>query len=196
MDRARALDLALLLPTLPAFLPAIGLLAVANKRIEGGSAFFIQERLGQDGRRIRVYKLRTMTTEPDPADRTATPFGEWMRQRGLDELPQLLNVLQGDMRLVGPRPLTQADFDRLCARDPGFARRIEVPPGLTGLSQACHAGSFAATVELDTLYVENRSVELDVRVLLRTLYMNAVGKRRGRMDVARLRARVARRAVA
>jgi lipopolysaccharide/colanic/teichoic acid biosynthesis glycosyltransferase len=180
MDRARALDLALLLPTLPVFLPAIGALALVARLSQPGPVFFHQERVGRDGRTIRVHKIRTMTTEPDPRDRTVTPLGRWLRARGLDELPQLLNVLRGDMRLVGPRPLTRGDFDRLCARNPTFGDRARVRPGLTGLAQVCQSRSIDETAGLEAAYARSRSALLDLRILLGTVRINAVGKARGK----------------
>jgi len=191
MDRARALDLALLLPTLPVFLPTIGVLALAARVAQGGPVWFFQERVGRGGRPFRVYKIRTMTTESDPDDRRVTPLGGWLRQRGLDELPQLLNVLSGDMRLVGPRPLTPSDFARLAAAHPRFAERAQVRPGLTGLAQACQAQGLEQTATLEAGYAAHRSVGLDLRILARTAWMNLVGKRRGRWDPAAWETRLA-----
>lgn len=190
MDRARALDLALLLPTLPLFLPTIGVLAVTAKLRQAGPVWFRQERLGKGGRIFGVYKIRTMTTEPDPQDRRVTPFGAWLRLRGLDELPQLLNVLVGDMRLVGPRPLTPADFERLSAVHPRFSDRLRVRPGLTGLAQACQSQGIAQTSALEAGYADHRSTLLDLRILIRTAWMNVVGKRRGRWDATAWEARL------
>lgn len=191
MDRARALDLALLLPTLPFFLPAIGALALAAKLRQGGPVWFHQERLGQGGRTFTVCKIRTMTTEPATEDRRVTPLGGWLRLRGLDELPQLLSVLAGDMRLVGPRPLTPADFERLSAAHPRFTERLRVRPGLTGMAQACQSQGIAQTSALEAGYAASRSAVLDLRILCRTAWMNLVGKRRGRWDAAEWEARLA-----
>ena len=179
MDRARAFDLALLLPTLPVFLPAIGLLAITARCVQGGPVWFLQTRVGQGGRTFEVYKIRTMTTNALPSSRTVTPLGTWLRHRGLDELPQLLNVLRGDMRLVGPRPLTPADFERLSTSHPRFSERLRVRPGLTGMAQACQAQGVAQTASLEAGYARHRTALLDLRILLRTAWMNMVGKRRG-----------------
>jgi lipopolysaccharide/colanic/teichoic acid biosynthesis glycosyltransferase len=179
VTRKRALDLALLLPLVPLFAAVTGLLALAVLLADGGPAFFHQPRAGQDQRPFTVWKLRTMTTEPDPKDRRPTRFGAWLRQRGLDELPQLWNVLRGDMSLVGPRPLTPADAARLCAAHPPFAARFAVAPGLTGLAQVCLAQGPALTGKLDAAYVRTRSARQDLKLLLRTAWMNLVGKRRG-----------------
>lgn len=190
MDRARALDLALLLPTLPLFLPAIGALAAAAWLTQGGPVWFHQERVGRGGRTFRVHKIRTMTTEPDPRDRTVTPLGRRLRARGLDELPQLLNVLAGDMRLVGPRPLTRGHFERLCARNPAFGDRARVRPGLTGLAQVCQSQSVDETASLEAAYARSRSALLDLRILLGTVRINVVGKARGKWSGATWEARL------
>lgn len=180
LARKRLFDLALLLPLLPLFALLTGALALAVLVCDGRPIFFTQPRVGHRRRIFQVVKLRTMTREPDPADRRPTRLGAFLRQRGLDELPQLLvNVLRGDMSLVGPRPLTEADADRLVAEHPPFAGRFDVPPGLTGLAQVCLAQGSALTAALDAAYAERRSAALDLRILLRTAWMNLVGKRRG-----------------
>ena len=188
--RKRALDLALLLPTLPLFLPLMGAVAVAAWARQRGPVLFHQPRVGYEGRTFRVHKIRTMTSEADPADRTVTPFGRRARAHGLDELPQLLNVLKGEMSLVGPRPLSRADFDRLCATTPAIGDRVRQPPGLTGLAQACQARGPAENARLDALYARSWSPMLDVEILLRTAWINGVGKRRGRWPVAAAEARL------
>jgi lipopolysaccharide/colanic/teichoic acid biosynthesis glycosyltransferase len=179
VTRKRLLDLALLLPLVPLFAGAVGLLALAVLVLDGRPVFFRQPRVGVGGREFTVLKLRTMTCEPDPKHRRPTRLGAWLRQRGLDELPQLFNVLRGDMSLVGPRPLTPADAARLTALHPPFAARFAGQPGLTGLAQVCLAEGPALTAELDAAYLERRSAALDLRILLRTAWMNLVGKRRG-----------------
>lgn len=175
----RLFDLVLLLPLVPLFATAVGLLAALVRVVDGRPVFFAQPRIGAGGRTFTVWKLRTMTCEPAASDRRPTRLGQWLRLRGLDELPQLYNVLIGDMSLVGPRPLTPADAARLTALHPPFAARFAVPPGLTGLAQVCLAQGVALTSELDAAYVRTRSAALDLRILLRTAWMNLVGKRRG-----------------
>ena len=177
----RALDLALLLPLVPLFGLLIGGLALAVWIADGRPIFFRQPRVGVDGRPFQILKLRTMTTEADPKARRPTRLGARLRQRGLDELPQLVNVLRGDMSLVGPRPLTPADAERLSAAHPPFRRRFAVPPGLTGLAQVCQALGPELTSELDHAYVVRQSARMDLAILLRTAWMNVVGKRRGKL---------------
>jgi lipopolysaccharide/colanic/teichoic acid biosynthesis glycosyltransferase len=158
VTRKRALDLALLLPLVPLFAAVTGLLALAVLLADGRpDRSSTSPAPASDQRPFTVWKLRTMTTEPDPNDRRPTRLGAWLRQRGLDELPQLWNVLRGHMSLVGPRPLTPADAARLCAAHPPFAARFAVAPGLTGLAQVCLAQGPALTGELDAAYVRTRS---------------------------------------
>lgn len=175
----RILDLALLMPLLPLFAAVVGLLALVVLVGQGRPIFFRQQRVGVGGKPFGILKLRTMTTETDPRQRKPTRLGRWLRQRGLDELPQLFNVLVGEMSLVGPRPLTAPDADRLCAAHPPFRRRFAVPPGLTGLAQICQAQGPELTAELDHAYVCRQSVAMDLMILSRTAWMNLVGKRRG-----------------
>lgn len=175
----RAFDLVLLLAASPLVGSLILLLALAVLCVDGRPVFFTQIRVGRHRRRFRIWKLRTMTHEPDIQSRRPTRFGAWMRQRGLDETPQLLNVLLGEMSLVGPRPLTPSDADRLVASHPPFAERFSVPPGITGLAQVCGARGAALTAELDAEYARTRTGWMDFSILLRTIWINVVGKRRG-----------------
>lgn len=163
----RLLDLVLLVPLLPAFAVVIGALAAVVWLTDGRPLF-------------RIWKLRTMTTEADVSARKPTRLGAWLRHRGLDELPQLFNVLRGDMRLVGPRPLESRDADRLVAQHGPFAARFEVAPGLTGLAQVCQAQGVQLTARVDAEYATSRSTWLDLSILLRTAFMNVVGKTRGK----------------
>ena len=175
----RVMDLTLTVLTLPLWAPLVGLLAAAVLIADGRPVFFPQPRLGQGGRRFRILKLRTMTTEVDPLARTPTRLGRHLRQHGLDELPQLLNVLAGDMSLVGPRPLTSDDFQRLASAHPDFADRLRSPPGITGLAQVCGARGAALTAALEVHYARRWTPGLDLAILVRTAWINLVGKRRG-----------------
>ena len=177
--RKRLLDLILVLVSAPLWLPVLAVLALLVRVLSGAPVFFRQERVGRGGRPFRIWKLRTMSCAADPAARTITRLGAWLRPRGLDELPQILNVLGGDMSLVGPRPLTIADARRLAAAHPPFAARLALRPGVTGLAQVCLARGPALTVRLDLDYARRRSVGLDLAILLRTAWMNVVGKKRG-----------------
>lgn len=152
----------------------------ANK---GAGAFFFQERPGKDGKIFKVVKFKTMTDQRDAsgnllpdADRL-TPVGRFVRSSSIDELPQLWNVLKGDMSLIGPRPLLP---QYLPLYSPQQARRHEVRPGITGWAQ-CHgrnAISWTKKFELDVWYVDNISFLTDCRVVLTT-----VKKVLGREDI-------------
>lgn len=166
--------------------PLVAVLAVAIKLDSSGPVFFRQERIGREGRRFKLVKLRTMVRDAeakrhellaqsiDPGwlhlehDPRITRVGRLLRRTSLDELPQLWNVLKGDMSLVGPRPLV-AEEDRMVD---GWARgRLDLTPGITGLWQVLGRTSipFEEMVKLDYLYVTNWSLWGDVRLMLRTL---------------------------
>ena len=183
MSRKRVLDLVLLVPLLPFFAGLIGVLALLVWALDGRPIFFTQPRLGRHRRGFRILKLRTMTCEPDVRARTVTRSGRWLRQRGLDELPQLFNVLLGDMSLVGPRPLEEKDATRLTALHQAFDARFDATPGLTGLAQVCQARGAQLTAQLDAWYARHQSVVLDLSILLRTALMNVVGKQRATLTV-------------
>jgi lipopolysaccharide/colanic/teichoic acid biosynthesis glycosyltransferase len=140
----------------------------------GRPVIFRQERPGLRGRVFRLAKFRTMTDERDaigallPDAARLTPFGKWLRATSLDELPSLLNVLKGEMSLVGPRPLL---VEYLPLYTPQQARRHEVRPGLTGWAQVNgrNALTWEKKFELDVWYVDNRSLWLDTRILFMTV---------------------------
>lgn len=143
----------------------------ANK---GAGAFFLQDRPGKNGRIFKVVKFKTMTDERDsdgnllPDSRRLTPVGRFVRSTSIDELPQLWNVLRGDMSLIGPHPLL---VQYLPLYSPTQARRHEVRPGITGWAQ-CHgrnAISWQKKFDLDVWYVDNLSFITDCRVIITTL---------------------------
>ena len=170
----RLFDLAVLLLTAPLWLPALGAVAVLVRLNLGRPVFFRQPRPGRHGRVFELIKFRTMTLARDaqghllPDAQRLTWFGRWLRSTSLDELPELLNVLRGEMSLVGPRPLLVQYLDRY---SPEQARRHEVLPGLTGWVQV--KGRNALTWEekfrLDVWYVDHVSLWLDLRILGMTL---------------------------
>jgi lipopolysaccharide/colanic/teichoic acid biosynthesis glycosyltransferase len=179
----RLFDLALLFPTLPFFVPLIATLALAVWLADGRPVFFTQPRVGKRRRPFRIFKLRTMTTEAEVAQRRPTRLGAWLRAHALDELPQLLNVLVGDMALVGPRPLEPKDVERLTAQLPVFAERFAVKPGLGGPAQVAQCIGLDATAELEAEYARHASVAFDVRILLQSAWICVVGKRRGKKRI-------------
>lgn len=164
-----ASTMGLLLLALP-----LALLAWQVRRKLGSPVLFTQERPGLHGKPFRMVKFRTMTDARDasgallPDAERLTPFGRFLRATSLDELPELWNVLRGDMSLVGPRPLL---MEYLPLYSPEQARRHEVRPGITGWAQVNgrNAISWADKFELDVWYVDHRSLWLDVRILWLTV---------------------------
>ena len=148
------------------------LLEIANK---GAGVFFKQERPGRDEKIFSVVKFKTMTDERDaegnllPDAQRLTKIGKFIRSTSLDEIPQLLNVIKGDMSLIGPRPLL-AHY--LPLYSPTQKRRHEVRPGITGWAQVNgrNAISWQQKFEYDVWYVENLSFILDIKILLKTIY--------------------------
>lgn len=141
----------------------------------GKPVFYKQERPGKDGKPFVLNKFRTMTNETDSEgrflsdDKRLTPLGKFLRSTSLDELPELWNVLKGDMSLVGPRPLLLRYLDRYT---PEQARRHEVLPGITGWAQVNGRNDieFAERFELDVWYVDHLSFYLDIKILVMTIW--------------------------
>ncbi|MCS2557558.1 sugar transferase [Parabacteroides distasonis] len=171
----RVIDFTLSLLALAILWPILLLIAIwlhfANK---GAGAFFFQERPGKDGKIFRVIKFKTMTDERDskgdllPDVVRLTKVGKLVRSTSLDELPQLINVLKGDMALIGPRPLL---IQYLPLYNKEQARRHEVRPGITGWAQVNgrNAISWARKFELDVWYVDNISFVIDLKVIVLTI---------------------------
>lgn len=157
----------------------------------GGPAFFRQERIGINGRRFRCLKFRTMVVDAQErlaehlandeeaarewrethklrSDPRVTRIGRFLRKSSIDELPQLFNVLRGEMSIVGPRPIVQAEVEKYGEH---FAAYASVPPGITGLWQICGRSdtAYAERVRLDVIYVENWSLLGDVMIIFRTI---------------------------
>jgi lipopolysaccharide/colanic/teichoic acid biosynthesis glycosyltransferase len=169
----RILDLSLALPLAILSLPVAILVTLLIAVTMGGPILFRQRRAGFGREPFVIFKFRTMVSEgsatsPDADDQRLTRVGRLLRNTSLDEIPELWNVLRGDMSLVGPRPLLMEYLDLYT---PEQMRRHEVPPGLTGWAQV--NGRNALTWEdrfaLDLWYVDNLSLKVDLRVLLRTL---------------------------
>lgn len=154
--------------------PVVAGVAVATWFEDRGCPLFRQSRIGEYRRPFTIIKFRSMR------DCHVTHTGRWLRQSGIDELPQFLNVLRGEMSTVGPRPLTEHDIDRLGWDDPSHNWRFEAKPGITGLSQL-HAGRGARVSErLDKLYLKRQSLALDLRLIAASFVVNIVGKRQVR----------------
>ena len=183
----RASDLGLVLLSLPLLLPVFAAIAVAIKCDSRGPVFFRQPRSGRHGRVFRIFKFRTMVVDAEKLrqdlvdhnemsgplfkikdDPRATRVGRFLRRTSLDELPQLINVVRGDMSLVGPRPFVVYEDKEIT----GWARRrLDLTPGITGLWQYVGRNDmpFDEMVKLDHMYVTRWSLGLDVKILLKTI---------------------------
>lgn len=175
MEQKRIFDLIALAILSPVALPLFGIVVLATAFRMGRPILFKQVRPGYRGRPFTIYKFRTMTdalnadgsSAPD-AERL-TPFGRFLRKASLDELPELWNVVKGDMSLVGPRPLLMEYLDRYT---PEQARRHEVLPGITGWAQIHGRNSLSWEERFahDIWYVENHSIRLDLRIVFTTIW--------------------------
>ena len=193
----RALDIALSAAALVVLAPLLAALWLLVRLTSPGHGFFRQERLGRGMRPFPMLKMRSMYVgdsdkihreymarllsgdqEPGPrglfkleADPRITPVGVWLRRTSLDELPQLFNVLRGNMSLVGPRPALPWEAEMSTSVYSEYPRRFEVRPGITGLWQVSGRSRLSAeeTLKLDTEYVQRRSFGLDLLILARTL---------------------------
>lgn len=161
---------------LVALLPLILVIAFAIKAGDGGTVFFQQPRLGKSARVFTILKFRTMIEDADrfldkdgfvTLDRV-TSVGRILRRFSLDELPQLMNILKGEMSFIGPRPVLVSHFDRYTNAQRG---RFEMKPGVTGLAQVSGRNElkWSKRIELDLEYIERFSLLLDVSILMRTL---------------------------
>jgi lipopolysaccharide/colanic/teichoic acid biosynthesis glycosyltransferase len=179
----RPLDLALAGVLLVVTAPVMALAALAIKLESRGPVFYRQRRVGKDGRPFELLKLRTMVPGAESlgagiyvleGDPRITRVGRLLRRFSLDELPNLVNVLRGELAIVGPRPTVQEQVDRYTERQ---RRRLEVKPGITGWAQINGRTSLSwpERIELDVWYVEHRSLRLDLRILARTARLLATG---------------------
>jgi lipopolysaccharide/colanic/teichoic acid biosynthesis glycosyltransferase len=170
----RAFDIVVVILTAPLWLPVLGVTALLVRWKLGSPVFFRQKRPGRGERIFDLIKFRTMTDARDatgqllPDAVRLTPFGQWLRATSLDELSELINVLRGEMSLVGPRPLLVQYLPRYSTEQ---RRRHEVPPGITGWAQinGRNALSWDEKFRLDVWYVEHQSLWLDVRILAMTV---------------------------
>lgn len=169
----RFLDLLLTVPGFILISPILGLIAIALWFKQGSPVLFRQKRPGYQGKIFDIYKFRTMNnaTGPDgkplPDDQRMTRFGRFLRSFSLDELPELINILRGEMSLVGPRPLLVQYLDRY---SPEQMRRHDVLPGLTGWAQVNgrNALDWEEKFRLDVWYVDHWSIGLDIKILFMT----------------------------
>ncbi len=180
---SRVLDLLVAGLALVVATPLIAIAAIAIKVDSRGPVFYLARRVGRDGEEFELYKLRTMHTGNDPVgvgtpvmagDPRVTRVGGFLRRFSLDELPNLINVVRGEMSVVGPRPTLAA---QVADYTPHQRRRLEVKPGLTGWAQVNgRAGiPWDERIEFDVWYVEHRSLGLDLRILGRTARLLLTG---------------------
>jgi exopolysaccharide production protein ExoY len=186
----RVLDICCVLITVPSLLPLLLMIAIAIKVGSKGPVLFKQERVGLLGKRFIIFKFRTMIagadtavhethaasliesnrpmTKLDAQDARLIPFGQVLRAAGLDELPQLINVLRGEMSFVGPRPCLPSEFNRYL---PWQRERFRTLPGLTGLWQVSgkNKTTFNEMIGLDIQYVRKPSLWLDLKIILKTI---------------------------
>jgi lipopolysaccharide/colanic/teichoic acid biosynthesis glycosyltransferase len=168
--------------------PLLAVIAVSIKLESGDPVLFVQERIGLHGRPFRLFKFRSMIPDLRPhsewvCDNTAriTMVGKWLRKFHLDELPQLINILRGDMDFIGPRPHPSSNYALFAARVPHYALRCRVRPGVTGWAQVRfgYANNLEEEIEkmrYDLYYIKHVSVWLDVRILLDTVKLLLLGR--------------------
>ena len=184
----RAVDVLVSAAMLALLSPLFLAVAAAILLVEGGPVFYTQERVGQGGRRFRIIKFRSMRSDAEAAtgpiwasdhDARCTRIGDWLRSTNVDELPQLFNVLKGEMSLVGPRPERPVFVDRFAAEMPDYALRHAVPCGMTGWAQV-HGWrgrtSLRKRIQYDLDYINRWSFWIDFRILFMTIQHVAWGK--------------------
>ncbi len=179
MTPQRVLDLAIGVPVALVTAPVVAVLALLIRLESSGHPIYTQTRVGKDGELFPIYKLRTMVRGAEftgaglaiqEGDERITRIGAFLRRYSLDELPNLWNVLRGEMSIVGPRPTLAVQVEQYTERQRG---RLAVRPGITGWAQINGRASlpWPERIELDLWYVEHRSMWLDLRILARTLRM-------------------------
>jgi lipopolysaccharide/colanic/teichoic acid biosynthesis glycosyltransferase len=180
----RAFDVGVASLCLVLLSPVLAVAMVAIRLEAPGPVIYRQRRVGKSGRPFELYKLRTMVQGADPVgigepvlpgDPRVTRVGRLLRRLSLDEAPNLVNVLRGEMSIIGPRPTIEAQVERYTSRQ---RRRLEVKPGMTGWAQVNGRAAlpWEERIELDIWYVEHRSLWLDLRILARTARLLLTGR--------------------
>ncbi|MCP1450433.1 sugar transferase [Priestia megaterium] len=181
----RMVDIVISFVALVVLLPVILLFALIVMIETPGSPFFLQERLGQSRRPFTIMKLRSMYSDAEKNgaqwavknDSRVTKVGKLIRQTRIDELPQLWNVLKGDMSIVGPRPERAVFIEEFQKTLPAFSQRLAVKPGLTGWAQI--NGGYELTpaekLELDLYYIQHTNIRFDVKIMIKTLRVIVTG---------------------
>ncbi|MGJ4745306.1 sugar transferase [Leptospira sp. SA-E8] len=168
----RILEFSLALIALFVFSPVLLGIFLLILIFDPGPIFFLQERIGLGKKIFRIWKFRTLK------DGIPTKIGSFLRSTGLDELPQIWNIVIGDMSIVGPRPLTEQDIRRLGWEVKGLDKRWSIRPGITGLSQLYSGRGSKYSLCFDLSYLKRRSFSLDLKIVCLTLVMNLFGKKR------------------
>ena len=180
----RGLDLLIAVPASLLTAPVVALIAAAIRFESSGHPIYTQTRVGKGGDEFAIYKLRTMVRGAEftgaglaiqEGDDRITRLGQFLRRYSLDELPNLWNVVRGDMSIIGPRPTLSVQVQQYTDRQRG---RLEVKPGITGWAQVHGRASlpWSERIELDLWYVEHRSLALDLRILSKTIGMVLSGR--------------------
>ena len=180
----RSLDLVIAGAVSALTAPLVALLALVVRLESPGHPIYTQTRVGKDGTLFEIYKLRTMVHGAEftgaglaiqAGDDRITRLGRFLRRYSLDELPNLWNVLRGEMSIIGPRPTLQVQVDQYTERERG---RLAVKPGITGWAQVNGRASlpWSERIELDLWYVEHRTLALDLEILVRTVRMVVTGQ--------------------
>ena len=176
----RSIDIVFSLLALPVAAPLVVVLGILVKLTSKGPVFYSQERIGKDNRPFTIYKMRTLRADnQDPyagmrkGDKAVVPFGYFLRQSRIDELPQIWNILCGDMSWIGPRPEQTALVAETLSLDPTFAQRHAVRPGITGLAQVHNPNATPRhnqeKLVKDLEYIHTASVWMDLGLLLRSV---------------------------
>ena len=188
----RALDIVVALGAITFFAPALVVIVIAVKLDSAGPVLFMQRRNGVNREVFKIFKFRSMTTMDDGAvvqqatrgDSRITRVGGFLRRTSLDELPQLFNVLRGEMSIVGPRPHALAHDDHYSRLIPLYTRRFEAKPGMTGLAQVEGfrgetetIDKMEARIDCDVQYIDNWSIWLDIKIIFRTASVVLFGQR-------------------
>ncbi|MEG1311651.1 MAG: exopolysaccharide biosynthesis polyprenyl glycosylphosphotransferase [Romboutsia sp.] len=181
----RLLDIVLSLIGLIIGIPLILIFGILIKIEDKGPMTYKQERLGKNGKRFYIYKLRSMRTDAeksgaqwaDKDDPRITKVGKFIRKTRIDELPQLFNILKGDMSVIGPRPERPSFTAQFNEEIPGFINRLAIKPGLTGWAQVNGGYDITPNEKLieDMYYIRNRSIVLDIKILFKTVAVVLTG---------------------
>jgi len=175
----RLLDITVSMTALVLFAPAILFISLVILLDDGLPLFFRQYRIGENYKTFSIMKFRTMRNG------RVTRVGKWLRQTGMDEIMQFLNVLLGEMSVVGPRPLTQKDMQRMGWNHIKYRNRWVIKPGITGLAQLYGGSGKKVSLFFDFYYFDRKSIMLDLKIILLSFLVNIFGKKRIQLFIRR-----------